>query len=70
MDKILIKSKFMKGIISKIIQHSIKKSKGIDTDVDLEQLEIDTIGDFVTIKLDGKILIRKEDFSYLIMKEL
>lgn len=70
MDKILIKSDFMKGIISKLIQRSIKKHLDINADARLDYLNVDTMGDFVTIHVDGKVKIRKDDFLKLVMKEL
>lgn len=70
MDKILIHSKFMKGLISKIIQRSIRKSNGIDTVINLNYVNVDTDGDYVTVQLDGSIKIRKDDFVKIVMKEL
>lgn len=70
MDTILIKSDFMKGIISKIVQRSFKKNKDINTDIKLNYLNVDTTGDFVTLHINGKIRISKDDFLKLVLKEL
>lgn len=70
MDKILIHSKFMKSLISKIVQRSIRKGSGVDTLIDLNYVNVDTDGEFVTIQIDGSIKIRKEDFVKIVMKEL
>lgn len=69
MMEFLLKTKFMKGILSKIVMKMVKKGMNYDVDIQIEDLAIDTVenGDVVlNVSLSGKM--KKDDFEDVVKK--
>lgn len=63
---IKIESKFVAKIISKLIQHFIKKEFGYKVKVNLNKLNIGEEGDEVNLHLDVEAKMKSEDFEKLL----
>lgn len=67
MDIMFIESKFMTGLIGKIIEKSIKKKVGSNVDIDLKHIGFKTLeNDVIRAQLNISLDISKEDLSKLI----
>lgn len=68
LDKLTIESKFMTGIVSKIIKKGVKKGTGLDTDVQLNSFKFysDDTNGVVTVELDIKGTMKQADFKKLL----
>lgn len=67
MDIMFIESKFMTGLIGKLIEKSIKKKVGSNVDIDLKQIGFKTLeNDVIRAQLNISVDISKDDLSKLI----
>lgn len=72
LDHLNIEGRFMTGLVSKVIKRSIKKSTGLDTDIQLGSFKFssdDTSG-IVTVELNIKGSMTQEDFKKLLDRNL
>ena len=63
-DIMIIKSGFLKGIISKILTREIRK-KGYELELSIDDLEASFDGDKVRLQLRTDISMNKDDFKRL-----
>lgn len=63
-DIMIIKSSFLKGIISKIITREIRK-KGYELELSIDDLEASFDGDKVRLQLRTDVSMNKDDFKRL-----
>lgn len=63
-DVMIIKSSFLKGIISKILTREIRK-KGYELELSIDDLEASFDGDKVRLQLRTDVSINKDDFKRL-----
>lgn len=69
MDRIILKSNFIRNIVAKLIIRYVKKSLEIEPKIDFHYLDV-KIDDEISIKLDTQITMTKEDFMKIVTKEL
>lgn len=64
--KLKLSTKFMRGIVAKIISKTLSKKLGVKADIRLNEIEVSTVNDRILIhaNVDGEI--SKEDFMNLI----
>lgn len=63
-DIMIIKSSFLKGIISKILTREIRK-KGYELELSIDDLEASFDGDKVRLQLRTDVSMNKDDFKRL-----
>lgn len=63
-DVMIIKSSFLKGIISKILTREIRK-KGYELELSIDDLEASFDGDKVRLQLRTDVSMNKDDFKRL-----
>lgn len=63
-DIMIIKSSFLKGIISKILTREIRK-KGYELELSIDDLEASFDGDKVHLQLRTDVSMNKDDFKRL-----
>lgn len=63
-DIMIIKSGFLKGIISKILTREIRK-KGYELELSIDDLEASFDGDKVRLQLRTDVSMNKDDFKRL-----
>ena len=61
-----IKSKFMKGIVCKIVKSAIKKAYGFDIDIELDALEIAGNDDKMHIEVNLKADVNNSDIEKIV----
>ena len=67
MLNIMLGNKLIKGVISKFISRSIRKSTGYETKVTLNDLDIrEEFNDYIKIKLDAELVLAKDDLEKLL----
>lgn len=69
MDEMKIRTKFLKGLVSKVVGNVIKNKLGTDIELSLNDLQIE-IGDSAHLHLDMDVKMRKHDLELLIAKHL
>jgi hypothetical protein len=72
LDHLNIEGRFMTGLVSKVIKRSIKKSTGLDTDIQLSSFKFssDDASGIVTVELNIKGSMTQEDFKKLLDRNL
>lgn len=68
MDEVKIISKFMRGVVSKILSKVIKKSLGIRADVQIQKIEATIDEEKAHIHLDVDAELTKEELNKLLLK--
>lgn len=68
MDMLMLKisTKFMKGVLSKIISKKVYKKLGYKIDIGLNDVQIDMINGDVKLHINTDIIINKTEFERLI----
>lgn len=66
MDELKIKTKFMKGIVCKLIKFAIKKAYGCDVDIKLETFEVASNGEQMHIELNAKADVNTADVERIV----
>ena len=66
--KLKISTKFMKGIIAKIVSRKIYKQFGYKVDIQLNDIQLDIIDGDVSIHIDVDGKMNKTEFSRLMEK--
>lgn len=67
MLNIMLGNKLIKGVISKFISRSIRKSTGYEVKVTLNDLDVrEEFNDYVKVKLDAEIIISKGDLEKIL----
>lgn len=66
--KLKISTKFMKGIIAKIVTRKIYKQFGYKVDIQLNDIQLDVIDGDVSIHVDVDGKMNKTEFSRLMEK--
>ena len=70
MDMLMLKlsTKFMKGIVAKIISRNIYKKLGYKINIQLNDVQIDTIDGDVKLHIDADAKMNKTEFDRLMEK--
>lgn len=70
MDEMRLKlsTKIMRGLVAKIVEKVISKKLGLDINLDLKEIEIDTIGDRVHLHVNVDGDLAKDDFINILKK--
>ena len=66
--KLKLTTKFMRGIVSKLIERSIYKKYGYIVNVQLNDLDINIVDGETTINTNVEAKISSEEFKKMIMK--
>lgn len=67
MLNIMLGNKLIKGVISKFISRSIRKSTGYEVKVTLNDLDVrEEFNDYVKIKLDAELVLAKDDLEKIL----
>lgn len=66
MDVLKIKTRFMKGIICKLIKTAIKKAYGFDVEIELDALELAANDDKMHIEVNAKVDVKTSDVKQII----
>ena len=71
MDMLMLKlsTKFMKGIVAKIISKKVYKKLGYKIDIQLNDVQVDTINGDVKLHINADVKMNKTEFERL-MEEL
>lgn len=64
--KMSLSTKFMKGIVTKIISKAILKKTGYNIDIQLNEIKLETIDGKVCLHADVDAKINNEDFINII----
>lgn len=64
--KLILSTKFMRSIVTKIIAKAIFKKTGYDVNVQLNELKVETIDGKVRIHMDVDADVNKEDFVAIV----
>lgn len=67
MDEVRIRSKFMKGLIAKLIAQAIAKKLGRDVTISFDRLEIDCDEETIGLHMNVDARIPKDILSELLM---
>ena len=70
MDMLMLKlsTKFMKGIVAKIVSRNIYKKLGYKINIQLNDVQIDTIDGDVKLHIDGDAKMNKTEFDRFMEK--
>lgn len=60
--KLVLSTKFMKGLITKIIKKAILKKTGYEIDIQINKIAVETIDGKVTLHMDADASVNSEDF--------
>lgn len=67
MDVMRIESKFMTGLIGKVIEKALKRKTGRDVKVQLNEIGVqDITDDIISAKIDLEVRMSKEELSKLL----
>lgn len=66
--KIKLSTKFMRGIVAKLISKLIRDKTGHDVDVKFSEIDIETVEDNICVHLNVDATISKEEFMKLMKK--
>lgn len=64
--KMILSTKFMRGIVTKIIAKAIFKKTGFDVNVQLNELKVETVDGKVCVHMDVDADVNKEDFVAIV----
>jgi hypothetical protein len=64
--KLILSTKFMRGIVTKIIAKAIFKKTGYNVNVQLNELKVETVDGKVYVHMDVDADVNKEDFVSII----
>ena len=64
--KMSLSTKFMKGIVTKIISKAILKKTGYNINIQLNEIKLETVGGKVCLHADVDAEINNEDFINII----
>lgn len=64
--KLALTSKFMKGIVTKIVRKAIVKKFGYEVDIQINNISVETIDGKVSLHVDVDADVDKEDFVKII----
>lgn len=64
--KLSLNTKFMKGIVTKIISKAIYKKTGYDVNIQLNEIKLETIDGKVCLHADVDAEVKNEDFMNII----
>ena len=64
--KVILNSKFMRGIVTKIIKKAIAKKTGYQVDIDLKSLSADVVDGKVHLHVDADATINANDLVDII----
>lgn len=68
MDKLVLRSSFLRGIVARFISKKIRKELAYDVKVVLNEFDAETRDGEVAIKLDGEVLMKEAEFRRLISR--
>ncbi len=66
MDEMKISSKFMKGVMSKIIRGFLKKKYGYDIDICIDEFRITVIEDKAQIRINAGAELSKDELGKIL----
>ena len=66
--KLALSTKFMKGIVTKIIKKAIFKKTGYEVDVQINKIVVNTNDGKVSLHMDAEASVNSEDFVDIIKK--
>lgn len=66
--RVKLSTRFMRGVVSRLITRSIYKKYGYKVKVQLEDLDIKVINGEATINLNTEIILNNEEFMKIIKK--
>ena len=64
--KLALTSKFMKGIVTKIVRKAVVKKFGYEVDIQINNIGIETVDGKVSLHVDVDADVDKEDFVKII----
>lgn len=66
MDELKISTPFMKRLVCKIVKFAVRKSLGIDINVELREFEAQSDGRQIHLALSGDAYLRADDVKNLV----
>ena len=69
MDEVRIRTKFMKGLIAKLLERAVRRSINKDVEIHIENFEAQFANDQVTLKLNTEVTLSKDQFEALLLGE-
>ncbi len=66
MDEMKISSKFMKGVVSKIIRSFLKKKYGYDIDICIDEFRVAVVEDKAQIRINAGAELSKDELGKIL----
>lgn len=66
--KLVLSTKFMRGIITKIIKKAILKKTGYEIDIQINKIVAETNDGKVSLRMDAEASVNSEDFVDIVKK--
>ena len=66
--KLVLSSKFMRGIVTKIIKKTVFKKTGYEIDIQINKIAVETNDGKVSLHMDADASVNSEDFVDIIKK--
>ena len=66
--KLVLSTKFMRGIVTKIIKKAMFKKTGYEVDVHINKIVVDTNDGKVSLRMDAEASVNNEDFVDIVKK--
>ena len=64
--KLILSSRFMKGIVTKIIAKTIKNKTGYEIDIELNEVAVEVIDGKVHLHVDAKAEMQSDDLWHIV----
>ena len=64
--KLVLSTKFMRGIITKMIRKAIFKKTGYEIDIQINKIKVETYDDKICLHMDANAEINSEDFANIV----
>lgn len=68
MDEMAIKSRFMRAIISKLLDRMVKKNLGYDTNIILNGLTVRITDEKAYVHVDADVTVSKDELTKILQK--
>lgn len=70
MDEVKIESRLLRGLVSRLIKHTVKKKLGYDVGINLNRFNVETIDGVVMFHLDIDADMTTQELERILKKQM